>query len=130
MDIEQSATQVDFRQLGREDGEDRARAVAAYSLGLARRGEFTQELALSFYEQHVVKGLAAKSYDLRLAGAGDSEIIEYEESALASIKALLDDGSNYIADGLAASAGGGNRHDRRAARAKGQKSREHLKLIK
>jgi hypothetical protein len=126
-DIEQSATQVDFRQLGREDGEDRARAVAAYSLGLARRGEFTQELGHAFYEQHVVKGIAAKSYDLRLAGAGDSEIIEYEESALASMKALLDDGSDYIANGLAAGAGGGNRHDRRAAKHKAK--RGHLRLV-
>jgi hypothetical protein len=127
-DIEQSATQVDFSQLGREDGEDRARAVAAYSLGLARRGEFTQELALSFYEQHVVKGLAAKEYELRISGATDSEIIEFTEAALDSMKALLDDGSNYIANGLAA--GAGNRHDRRVARAKGRKSRAHLKVVK
>ena len=126
-DTEQSATQVDFRQLGHEDGEERARAVAAYSLGLARRGEFTQELALSFYEQHVVKGLAAKEYELRISGATDLEIIEYTEAALDSMKALLDDGSNYIADGLAAGAGGGNRHDRRAAKHKAK--RGHLRLV-
>jgi hypothetical protein len=115
-------TNGSVRQRGHADGEERARAVAAYCLEHGGRCD-----TKSFYDADVVEWFEAKENEMRAAGWTDPEIVEYLQAGNAAFNALLADASNYIANGLADGAGAGNRHDRRAAKHKA--NRGHLRLV-
>lgn len=108
------------RQRGHVDGEERARAIAAYCLAHGGRGD-----TKSFYDADVVEWFEAKENEMRAAGWTDPEIVEYLQAANLAFNGLLADATDYIADGLAA--GTGNRHTRRATKSKAK--RGHLRLV-
>lgn len=89
---------------GRLDGQERARVVMEYVL--ANPGVVDVK---AFYDANVAAWFEAKEASMRAAGAGNSEIVEYIETAFTSMDAMLNDASNFISRGV------GNRHERRRA---------------